>query len=119
MSVRDDLVGAVEEAVPASWRVIPYQDSLDITDTVTVMFKQLSIQPLPAAPRSAYRVNYVLTLVPAAMDPANAEADLDAAVVQLLAALNPLDWFAWEQANKVLFQSTYMAYDITCWNIAH
>jgi len=118
MSVRDTLVAAVRKAVGKSATVIPYQDSVDVLDRVLVMFKQLAILPLEEAPRSAYRVNYVLTVVSPATDPIKAEAELDDFVVRLLGDLDDLDWFAFDSADKVLFQATNIAYDISCWTIA-
>ncbi len=118
MSVRDSLVEAVTTAAGPKVNVIPYQDNLDNLDRVTVMFKQGSIEALVEAPRSAYKVNYVLTVVSPATDPKVAEAELDDVVIQLLGDLDDLDWFAWSSADKVLFQSSNLAYDIHCWNIS-
>jgi hypothetical protein len=82
------------------------------------MFKQLRLTPLPAAPRGGYVVYYVLTVVSPALDPSVAEAELDEFVPSMLGDLDGLDWFAWDEATKVLAQGL-MAYDVTCWNIAH
>jgi len=119
MSIRDTLVAAVTAAAPPETHVIPYQDNVDVLDVVTVMFKQLGMLPLEAAPRGAFRVNYVLTIVSAAADPANSEVELDEFVPSLLADLDTLDWFAWESAEKVLGPGGIgLAYDVTCWTIA-
>ena len=118
MSVRKTLVEAVTSAVGKTATVIPYQDSVDVLDRVLVMFKQMGLQPLPEAPRAAYRVNYVLTIVSPAIDAIKAEAELDDFVVRLVGDLDDLDWFAWDSADKVLFQGTNLAYDVTCWTIA-
>jgi hypothetical protein len=118
-SVRDSLLQAITEAVGPEVHVIPFQDNMDVPDRLTVMFKQLRITPLDAAPRGAYVVYYVLTVVSAALDPSVAEAELDEFVPSMLGDLDTLDWFAWDEAVKVLSQSSNLAYDITCWNIAH
>ena len=118
MSIRDTLVTEIQKVVGPKVQVIPYQDNTDLPSRLTVMFKQLSLAPLPASPRSAYQVNYVLTVVSPATDPKKAEAELDDFVPSLLGDLDGLDWFAWSSAEKVLFQSQNIAYDITCWNIA-
>jgi hypothetical protein len=119
MTIRETLVAAVTAAAPAGTRVLPYQDNVDVLDVVAIMFKQLGMRPLEAAPRAAFRVNYVLTIVSAAADPAVSEAELDEYVPSLLADLNALDWFAWESAEKVLGPGGIgLAYDVTCWTIA-
>lgn len=117
MSVRDDLLAILEVSLPAGTAIIPYEDSLDVLDRMTVMFKQESILPLAAAPRSGYEVRYTLTVISPALDPAVAEADLDSFVLELLGDLDVLDWFAYSSADKVL-ASGHIAYDVHCWNIA-
>jgi hypothetical protein len=117
-SVRESLLAAITAAVPAGTHVIPYQDNMDLPDRITVMFKQLRITPLPEAPRAGYVVHYVLTVVSPALDPSVAEADLDVFVPSMLGDLDALDWFAWDEATKVLSQGL-MAYDITCWNLGY
>lgn len=117
MSVRNQLVAALLDAVPPGTSVIPYQDNLDEPSGFVVMVKQLKLSPLPATPRDAYRVDYVLTMIGPAIDPAVAEPDLDGFVPSLLGDLDGLDWFAWEDATKVL-SSGHMAYDVHCWVIA-
>jgi hypothetical protein len=120
MTIRETLVDAVTAAAPAGTRVIPYQDNVDVLDAVTIMFKQLGMLPLPAAPRAVFRVNYVLTIVSPAVDPSVSEAELDEYVPALLASLDALDWFAWESADKVLGPGGMgLAYDVQCWTIAH
>jgi len=119
MSARSDLVEKVAAAVGDTAHVIPYQDSVDVLDRITIMFKQLSLQPLPEAPRSAYRFNYVLTIVSPATDPQVSEAELDDFVPSLLGDLDTLDWFAWETADKVLGPGGMgLAYDVSCFTIA-
>jgi hypothetical protein len=118
MSIRDDLLAVIADAVGPDVHVIPYQDNMDIPDRITVMFKQLALLPLEQAPRTAYRVNYVLTVISPATDPTVAEEELDDFIPSLLGDLDELDWFAWSTADKVLSTSGGLAYDITCWNIA-
>ena len=120
MSVRDSLLEAITAAVGPDVHVIPFQDAMDVPDRLTVMFKQLSLTPLPSAPRAAYVVNYVLTVVSPALDPAVAEAELDEFVPSMLGDLDSLDWFAWSEATKVLSGgASNLAYDIACWNVGH
>jgi hypothetical protein len=120
MSVREELLDAIAAAVGPDVHVIPYQDSTDVLDRRTIMFKQLSMQPLEAAPRGAYRVNYVLTFVTPHTDPGKGEADLDAFVPAILGDLDALDWFAWSTADKVLGPGGQgLAYDVSAWIVGN
>lgn len=118
MSVRDDLVNVIEAAVGDTVHVIPYQDNYDLPDRVTVMVKQVSLQPLAEAPRGSYRVNYTLTVISPALDPSTAESELDDIVPSLLGDLDGLDWFAWATAEKVPTPSGGLGYDIACYIVA-
>lgn len=118
MSVRDDLLDRITAIAPAA-HVIPYQDSVDVLDRVTIMFKQLSLSPLEAAPRGAYRFDFVLTVCSPNLDPQLAEAQLDEIVPSLLGDLDTLDWFAWDTAEKVLGPGALgLAYDVHAWTVA-
>lgn len=116
MSVRAELLEIVAAALPAA-HVIPYQDAVDVLDRPTIMFKQLSLSPLPQSPRAAYRVEYVLTVISPAIDARLAEAELDELVPSLLGDLDALDWFAWDTADKVLGPGDRLAYDVHAWTI--
>lgn len=118
MSVRDDLVSELRTAAGPGVHVIPWQDSADELDRITIMVKQVSLEPLPAAPAGALQVNYVVTIASASIDAQTAETELDEFVPALLADLAPLSWFAWTTATKVLFQSTHLAYDVDAFVIA-
>jgi hypothetical protein len=120
MSVRDELLAAITKVVEPDVHVIPYQDNVDVLDRRTIMFKQLTVQPLAAAPRSGYQVNYVLTLCTPHTDPEKGEADLDAFVLSLLGDLDALDWFAWSTADKVIGPGGQgMAYDVSAWIVGN
>ena len=111
MTVRDSLIAELQRVAGKDVHVIPYQDNADVLDRRTIMLKQRTIQPLPAAPIRSLRIDYTLTFVAPALDPALAEADLDEWVPALLDDLR-MPWFVWEMATKVLFGSTNLAYDV-------
>lgn len=113
MSVRDVFVQMIEPNLPEGWRLIPYQDNIDRPDAPVVMFKQLKIEPNKAAPRGAWTYTFVLTLIDGRTDPAQAEPALDDEVDTLLVILDALSSINLTQAEKVLFGSDYLAYDIT------
>jgi hypothetical protein len=113
MSVRSQLEEALRAVIPTAWKLIPYQDNVDTLDAPLVMFKQSTITKAPEAPRGAYLFNYVITLVNDQTDPQKAENALDDDVETLFAILDGLRAMVPMEATKVLFQDTYMAYDIT------
>lgn len=113
-SVRDRLVEELRTVLGPGVAVIPYQDSVDALERRTVMVKQQSISRLPEAPTSKLRIDYVLTFISPAVDPAVGEADLDQWVPQTLADLD-MSWFAWTGAAKVLFDPQNLAYDVSAY----
>jgi len=113
-SVRDRLVEELRAALGKDVNVIPYQDSLDVLERRTVMVKQQSIARLPQSPEGALRIEYVLTFISPAVDPAVGEADLDQWVPQTLSDLD-MSWFAWTGADKVLFDPQNIAYDVAAY----
>jgi len=113
MSVRDQLQISLEAVIPNTWRLIPYEDNVDTLDSPLVMFKQSKIEKAAEAPRGAYLFTYTITIVNDLSDPHKAEAALDDDVETLFAALDGIRWMNPVDATKVLFQDSYLAYDIT------
>lgn len=113
MSVRDQLVTLLTPKIPAGWKLIPYQDNVDTLDTPTVMFKQMTIENASEAPQGNYLFGYTLTIIDGTTDPQVAEANLDDEVETLWVILDGMSQLNPKTATKVLFQSDYLAYDIT------
>ena len=111
MTIRDDLIAELQRVAGKDVHVIAYQDNADVLDRKTVMVKQRTIQPLPATPKSGLRIDYTLTFIAPALNPAIAEAQLDEWVPELLDDLR-MNWFVWTEATKVLFSTTNLAYDV-------
>lgn len=114
LSVRKQLTDTLTPALPAGWRLVPFQTNLDVLDAPTVMLKQSGIKPAPEAPQGLYVFEYVLTVVTPSTDPETAEADLDDQVETLWGILDGLSWIDPTEAKKVLFQDSGLAYDIRC-----
>lgn len=112
MSVRDELAAALTPLLPAGWKLIPYQDSVDTLNDVTVMLKLASVEKHPAAPLGAYLTKFTVTVVDPSKDMGKAEDRLDDELLALLAALDGINNSLWSTAEKVLFQDAYLAYDI-------
>jgi uncharacterized membrane protein len=110
-SIRDSLVAELQAVLGPDVHVVAYQDATDVLERRTVIVKQQSITRHQAAPMGSLRIDYVLTFVSAAVDPATAEADLDVWVPESLDDLR-MSWFAWTTATKALFGSTNLCYDV-------
>ena len=112
MTARQQLATAIAPLLPATWKLIPYQDSIDTLSSVVVMLKLESIEKAPSAPIGAYLAKFTVTIADPSTDPKNAEDRLDDEVLALLAALDALNSTLWSTATKVSFNSTNLAYDI-------
>lgn len=109
-SIRDSLVAELKRVLGKGVHVIGYQDAADVLDRKTVIVKQVAIGRLDAAPNAGIRIDYVLTFVSPATDPAKAEADLDRWVPEALDDLR-MSWFDWTGGTKDLFGQN------TCYNV--
>lgn len=113
VTIRDRLVDTLREIVGAGVAVIPYADNLDVLERPTILVKQQTIQRLAQAPAARLRIDFVLTFISPASDPAAAETELDQWVPQTLADLEPETWLSWETADKALYSPLNLAYDVT------
>jgi len=110
-TIRDTLTDTLRRVLGPAVHIIPYQDSADELDRLTVMVKQTTVAPLAEAPRGQLRVDVVLTFIHPATDMAIAEPALDQWVPDSLADLHG-SWLTWTLATKRLFQSTRICYDV-------
>lgn len=114
MSVRDQLAAALKPLLPKRWKLIPYQDSLDEISQTTVMFKLMKMENLKQAPLSHYSFTFLLTVIEPGSDMQKVETALDDHVEDLWQLLDMgLSWTAPQEATKVFYGSSNLAYDIT------
>lgn len=113
MTAREGLAETLKPMLPKGWNLIPYQDNTDTLSDVTVMLKQTSLTKFPGAPLGSYLSEFIVTVVDPTIDPAKAEDRLDDEVHELLAALDGINNTLWSRAEKVLFNETHLAWDIT------
>lgn len=111
MTVRDSLTAELRRIGGKAVHVIDYQDNADRLDRKTIMVKQRTIQPAPAAPAGQLRIDYVLTFVTPMTDAGPAEQELDAWVPAFLDDMR-MNWLVWTMATKVLFGTSNIAYDV-------
>lgn len=112
-TIRAQIEASLKPLLPKAWTIVPTQRTLDVFTKPVVMLKQDRIEHAPTAPLAAHLVSFIVTVADPNSDPAAAEDDLDAEVSELLLALGAIDYLNWTEAQKVLFQDRYLAYDIT------
>lgn len=119
MSTRTDLATQLKPLLPRTWKIVPEQRNIDVLTKPLVMLKQLRIEPGKDLPQDHHWVTFVLTIVSPHQDPALAEDQLDDSVAELLFAVDALPHLSWLSAEKVSFQDSYIAYDVTLKAIDH
>lgn len=115
MSIRDSLTEQLGAKLPTGWKLIPYDDSMDELDAVTVMFRQQSVEPTKEAMQGSLTYGYQLVLIDPATDPAVLEPALDAEVEDLVDVLMSLSWLSLTKATKgsgVVGQALAYLFDI-------
>ncbi|MGO2658425.1 MAG: hypothetical protein ACTH9T_04840 [Mycetocola reblochoni] len=110
-SARHQLAAALTPLLPPTWRIVPYERSIDRPSSVVVMLKQSTITRHPSAPDGAHLVEFVVTIISPHEDNAAAEDQLDDGVIELTHALDDAG-LGWDTATKVSFADRFMAYDI-------
>lgn len=111
-SPRQYLADTVKPLLPARWKVVPFQVDLDVLQAPTVVISTKSFVPTPTAPRSSLTHTFTVTVLDPATDNKGAEEALEAEVMELVYALEQLDSLVWESAERVMWNSKYMGWDI-------
>jgi len=112
VSIRKQLQEALEPYLPG-FKVIPNSRNVDVPDRPFVQLTLMEIVKLPAAPLGRHEANFTVTVVTPLTTPNKAEDDLDAAVGDLVNAIDAIEWLDWETAKKVLYGDRHLAYDVT------
>lgn len=117
MSVRTDLAAALAAGLPTTtgptgYRVIGYQRAPDRVDQRTVMVWQDTITPHGIG-SDLLIVSLTVWVLTPRLDPETADDDLDAALLDVLAVLHPLDAFTWGPAERGVFAETAHGYKLT------
>jgi hypothetical protein len=106
--LENDLLAAIE---PGRFLWVPVQRSLDRPGKPTLMLKLASVTRSTVA-QSVIVPTFVLTVISEHLDPAQADPALDELLDELLAPIQALRYVAFRSAEKVAFQTKWMAYDI-------
>lgn len=107
--LENDLLGQIE---PGTFQFVPVQTRIDRPSKPTLMLKMSSVTRHPAAQGVLLPI-FTLTVVSHKTDPGEADMHCDELLDTLLAPIQKLRWVAFRGAEKVAFQTKYMAYDIS------
>lgn len=112
-SVRTYLRDQCAPLCPSSWVWITAQRIPETISKTTVILKHSRIEKLDAAPIGHLRHTVTLTVADPRTDVDAAEDGLDAAVTELITALDAHNNISWSTAEKVLLTDSNLAWDIT------
>lgn len=114
-TLRAELRKRLQPILPPDYVLRPNATPLDTITRPTLQLKQLALEPSREAPQGNLAVEFILTLASPLTAPQAAEDALDDDVVELLAALDRIEWVAWTRAEKVVTgrAEAYLAYDVT------
>lgn len=110
-AARQLLADKLTELLPTH-KIVRAQRNVDTISKPTVVIKQQSIIPAPAAPLSHYQVTFVVTIVSAHADIEKAEDDLDELVPDLIRKLDSIGWLLFESAEKASYADSNLCYDL-------
>ncbi|GAA5205862.1 hypothetical protein [Microbacterium kyungheense] len=96
---------------PDRFRWVPTQTKIDRPAKPTLMLKLGGVTRSTVA-QGVLVPTFVLTVVSEHLDPSQADVALDELLDDLLAPIQSLRWVAFRGAEKVSFQTKYMAYDL-------
>lgn len=111
-AAREFVKAALTEHLPSAWRVVTTEDGLDRLDRLTVKVTNQNVRRSDAAPMGAYDNTVLLTLISPNSDFAKAEGELEDALEVLIEVVEEHFGTAWEEASKVQYTDSYMAWDI-------
>lgn len=113
-TVRAQLAAHLNDALPTIYRVLDHAVGLDRIEAgrvVVIVYRQ-TVRPGAQFDRLTNDMR-VWVLVPNA-DPARADDVLDPALDEVLAALDTTTLTTWEEAERGVFDETFIGYQITC-----
>lgn len=113
-SVREALADSLVAALPRkSYVVIPDERSLDTLDRRTIIVSQQGFAPFIASPLSHLTVRFTVRVISPLTDLTLAEDDLTDAVSDVCFTVEALAGTTWTDAQKVIHNTRYLAYDIS------
>lgn len=117
MSAYEQVKEALEALIPGTWKFTAFEPLEDMPDVTGLTMKIREVRRHPAAPRSQYQVDWVLTITSSKTSRESADPELFDDLITFLFALDTtpgLTWLAWMGATKTVGDDyERLAYDIT------
>lgn len=117
MSARTQLAAELTAALP-TFRVTGFNDQLDAVARPTVMLWQSSLARLEQIAHDRLRVNLDLWVLTGRENPDTADDELDESLEAVIAALLPLTWVDWTNAQRGIWQEKFHGYNLTVTAVA-
>lgn len=114
MSLRDDLKAGLAPLLPQKprWLIVPGIDAPDRITKPTIVIEQKQVEPAPGA-KGLYEIGMSFHVItPKAGVGSAAEDDIDALVLDALAALDRLGYLSVGVATKRVYNDTNLSYEI-------
>lgn len=77
-----------------------------------IIVERSTVEPLPAAPASTYLNTYTLILIETNQDAKVVEDKLEDSLDDLLDALHPLRWVAFQKAERAVYLQTWQCFRV-------
>lgn len=106
MSARTELVTALKANLPSTYRVIGMNPTIDGVPKPTVMVWQQALARPDDFGLQRVNVTFNIWVLVGQENSGNADNALDAALENLLNALQPIDWVEWTTAERNVFGNT-------------
>jgi hypothetical protein len=110
LTTREQLAAQLRPLLPKAWKLIPYSRNLDVLSQTAVMFHATAIRP--TAIQGVIEVDYTVSVISPKVDTDRAQTDLDDDVLEVIHALDTLDWLLFREATPTVVQDN-LSWDIT------
>ena len=118
MSARTQLADALTAALPDTYRVMGFNDQLDGVSRPTVMLWQSSLRRIEQIGHDRLQVSVALWVLTGRDNLERADDDLDDALEDVIAALRPLTWVDWTEAERGVLLERFHGYNLTVTAVA-
>lgn len=111
---RELIVEALTAAAPETVSVVPYGDTASPQKRSQALVRIDEVAPEPTAPQAMRVYTYGIVLIASKTHPGAADDELDAALEDVLHAIDQAPGHTWERAVRATFEDTKIpAYEIT------
>lgn len=111
MSARNALHAALKAALPA-WQIVSGRQLDSVRKPGAILLAPVKKAKVPTLGLGWFTETVDLWVLSPA-ETAAVEDDLDALLLDVLEALEPLEWASWDQAERLVLEDTYHGYKLT------